>query len=774
MRPAFAAFALLISAAACSRGQIPRDTAHIDLCGLAAFRPGDDEVWRSAYIDEAQEWTFIPVPGTWERHGFPLLDGFAWYRTRFRIPSSLRDDSLLLVMSAVDDADEAYLNGALIGETGDFPPAVRREPCSLRVYPIPKALRGEHNSLAIRVYDSGESGGITGAIFRIIRASDLPATLDAVVDMPYRRPQLFISNGVAVSAIDPSRSVVDWSRPHLFHRFDNQLRTENTLSNLKLSVRRHGKRLDLSELECDTAGYLAGTGIVRGRYDGGAEVFWFHPFTTRDRILVAHARLPRNSGYEDPGFSAVFEKGSWEMREIEEDNAFELRRTFVLAWSSCCREFAERDLDNFLASPTFHGHPPHSVEAEHARWDSLLSERLYPPDALNDGEKAVYTQSVVALLLAQARPAGAGEGQITAAFIPDSRAVADPRLHLRSASALAETGALAAAGKALDFIAGAGAVAGAYALFSVYGEEFGVGYPYLVTPAHYTGDGGERIWPRPDLAELHFDGPAQFISAFESLRRNTVRAHARSGKPYSDSAFLAPRWPVISRRVADVLLYMRDSSGLIPHDASPWGPSLSRTPGIWASMHAAAALGTAARYAESMKDETRAYLYSRAADRTARTIRELAHSASLRERAADLTQLEALVFHPLLADGIGLGIFRPGSAEAEFAIQVVEQGFAVEAGGCAFSAQPDGDWFARQARPSIAMSLARAHLMSGNSERAEELFRSVTMTALKGGCLLPELIDPVTGNWYGGIPAIGEGAAEYILTAEKIAAARGK
>ena len=58
----------------------------------------------------------------------------------------------LLRLGAIIDADEAYLNGVLVGKTGyKYPP---------RKYPVPKGvLQAGKNILAVRVISNRETGG---------------------------------------------------------------------------------------------------------------------------------------------------------------------------------------------------------------------------------------------------------------------------------------------------------------------------------------------------------------------------------------------------------------------------------------------------------------------------------------------------------------------------------------------------------------------------------------------------------------------------------------
>ncbi len=744
----------------------------IDLRGLAAFRAGDDEVWRSKYIDESEGWSFIPVPGAWERAGFPLLDGFGWYRLRFTIPPSMRDDSLLLVMSAVDDADETYLNGTGIARTGAFPPLFRSELRSLRIYPLPRHLREEHNLLAIRVYDHADSGGITGSIFRIIRARDIGRVLDEIVDDPFRPPALYITNGAMVSAVSPVRGGIAWTRPRLHAEIEPGLVSEPILSNLVLTVQRNGIVEPAAARGAPTIGFLDATGVVRMQYPGGMIAELHHPRTSSIHALIVSVSWDEVEDLDDVGISATFDRIAWTVREHIEHTDGIHRKHFILVWHSCCDELAERDMEALLADRDAEGRPVWDLAREREVWDAVMQRMRFLPSLFSTDEQFVYRRSVLTLVQAQVREAGAGAGQIVDAFTPMSRARTHARDHLAACEALAEAGLVDEARAGLAFIEQAGH--DAYTFFSPRGTtDYGVGYPYLISPAPYAGSGTEYRWNNHLDADLRYDGMPAYIRAVDALRRAAVReGRTTAEQARIDSSFIAARWEHLRTRVADILLYRRDDEGLMPTDASPFGPGLSDAPGIVTSLHAAAALRISARYARVMRDDLRAFLYEEASARTVATVRT--RLAGVMQRASDssLTPLELTLFHPMLADAVWLELVDATSEEARTMIDVVERGFAIEDRQGFFNAQPDGDWFTRQARPIITLRLARACAVAGMSDCAESLFTVITAISARNNGLLPELIDPVSKSWYGALPSIGSGAAEYILTAETIARMR--
>jgi alpha-L-fucosidase 2 len=111
-------------------------------------------------------WTAIRVPGQWEdQEGgrWKSLDGFAWYRAFIEVPASWKGGEARLHLGRIDDSDEAFVNGRKVGATGALPPSYKGESGRERRYKVPAdCLRPGPNLIALRVYDGGGGGGITG------------------------------------------------------------------------------------------------------------------------------------------------------------------------------------------------------------------------------------------------------------------------------------------------------------------------------------------------------------------------------------------------------------------------------------------------------------------------------------------------------------------------------------------------------------------------------------------------------------------------------------
>ena len=85
-----------------------------------------------------------------------ISDGVIWFRAKINI-ENIESDFTLIIKNGIDDVDQTYFNGHLIGNTIGWDKA--------RNYKISKKIleKGE-NSIAIRVYDGGGPGGINGIV----------------------------------------------------------------------------------------------------------------------------------------------------------------------------------------------------------------------------------------------------------------------------------------------------------------------------------------------------------------------------------------------------------------------------------------------------------------------------------------------------------------------------------------------------------------------------------------------------------------------------------
>ncbi len=180
-----AAFLFLL---ACQRTQSYNS---IDLGAPWKFHSGDDPSWAGSQFDDSK-WEFINPSEIWEKQGYQNLDGFAWYRFRVVIPHSLVEDafikdSLQICLGKIDDYDQVFLNGELIGENGkNMPLKSRPRPDFFKAesywsvdrrYVLavsdPRIHWDGENVIAVRAYDQGGAGGMFSKPFEL-GMRDLP------------------------------------------------------------------------------------------------------------------------------------------------------------------------------------------------------------------------------------------------------------------------------------------------------------------------------------------------------------------------------------------------------------------------------------------------------------------------------------------------------------------------------------------------------------------------------------------------------------------------
>lgn len=110
--------------------------------------------WESFDFDDAN-WSMLKVPEIWESQGLPTFDGVVWYRYSFTLNDDQLSNDISLNLGTIDDNDQTYVNGELIGETRAWD--------KQRHYSIPKSvLKKGKNVIAVKVLDTGGGGGFYG------------------------------------------------------------------------------------------------------------------------------------------------------------------------------------------------------------------------------------------------------------------------------------------------------------------------------------------------------------------------------------------------------------------------------------------------------------------------------------------------------------------------------------------------------------------------------------------------------------------------------------
>ncbi len=137
----------------------------IELNGTWRFKKGDNMSYKDLAYDDSS-WQTVTLPSSWENHSNYYDDYvFGWYRKEIYIPQDYEGYALKLTLGKIDDVDQTFFNGQLIGESGvipyhDIPMESAWQTVREYIVPIDAIQYGEYNVISIRVYDAEGGGGL--------------------------------------------------------------------------------------------------------------------------------------------------------------------------------------------------------------------------------------------------------------------------------------------------------------------------------------------------------------------------------------------------------------------------------------------------------------------------------------------------------------------------------------------------------------------------------------------------------------------------------------
>lgn len=104
------------------------------------------------------KWSTVSLPTTFNALGFKD-DGVIWFKRSIQLPNTWQQQAIQLHLGKIDDFDQVFFNGQLIGKTDKNTP---HHWLKSRQYTIPAHLiRSGENEIRIRVFDQYSDGGFT-------------------------------------------------------------------------------------------------------------------------------------------------------------------------------------------------------------------------------------------------------------------------------------------------------------------------------------------------------------------------------------------------------------------------------------------------------------------------------------------------------------------------------------------------------------------------------------------------------------------------------------
>jgi hypothetical protein len=139
---------------------------------------GDTSNWSGNSYDDTH-WKRSEKAQPFEQSGFEKFKNFGWVRKKIVIPSSLKDSAekygyFFIALGRINDADQTFFNGKLVGQMGGMPPAHIQVDRGMRVYKVDvkEIFWDKENLIAVRIFSNFHNGGLWDENFYIIIPSE--------------------------------------------------------------------------------------------------------------------------------------------------------------------------------------------------------------------------------------------------------------------------------------------------------------------------------------------------------------------------------------------------------------------------------------------------------------------------------------------------------------------------------------------------------------------------------------------------------------------------
>jgi len=360
---------------------------------------------------------------------------------------------------------------------------------------------------------------------------------------------------------------------------------------------------------------------------------------------------------------------------------------------------------------------------------------------------AEFLDEAATLRMGQVRESGPGFGQILASLPPGLGElnaqwnISWVRDMAYATAALARAGHLSEARDALRF-----------QIEAPLGEHVAyVGRPYRISITRYFGNGAEESDCNADGPNIEFDGFGLFLWS--------LGEYVRAGGSIDD---VRPWWPVIRDEIADVLVSLIGTDGVILPDSSIWEVHFNgrQRRFTYTSLAAARGLCDAAMIAQLLGQDADSarYTLAGAGVRDAVVLGHTDAHGVLAQSAEDL-----VVGHGYLdaaaVEALNWGVVDPAGRVAQSTVAALRESLTV-AHGRGLMRNDDGGWYDSQEWVFIDLRLAAA---TRGTPGAMALTTWIDDQSARNGGNISELHEATSADYRGSVPMVGFGAGARIL-----------
>lgn len=704
----------------------------VSLNGEWQFKMGDDPSYKYEELD-THDWQRVLVPSGWSRLGLNKEKNVAWYRFRFTVPDKMLGRQLVLFAGTIDDADETYFNGVLVGKTGKFPPADESAWDTERKYAISKTLVKKENTIAIRVYNGIGDGGIYGGKVMLLAKAMHDRQVAAQLKSKKSYYQLTTSNGLAAAVYNIQTGAIENLYPHIFSYYDSGRAVKPILSNLH----------PVTTAPLLDARYKNNTHVIEAAYRDFT-ITYYTSFTKNDKLLYVVAK-GNTAAVENLVFKYDKVSGTVEERTMLKKEHGAITKYMAFGFSDTLN--AMPDMDKAIADM-----PSPDDELQYMK--TVFANCRYP-EGMTATEKQVFEQGISILKMSQAGAAEVlplAKGQVVASLRPGVWAICWVRDGAFAIEAMSRLGMYKEAKNALEFMLHATPTNQFVHYIHTDGKDYGAGVPYIISLTRYFGNGREECDYTTDGGpNIELDDLGLFLTAVYHYVNES-----------GDMAFLT-KWDNELRKVGNAIIHNITEKGMLRRDSGPWEHHLPGKEFVWAS-------GTCARGLQLLSqlqkkagagfadfENGSRQLYNGIMKNCLIDGRYIKGNAT-EQHPSDHHYYDAATFE-LFAGGLV-------TDKKLFATHMAEYNKHNRAAGDpqkGYIRFNSSDSYENQEWPFAGLRVAVAQKKLGNSMIAKQLISRITGYAASNHNQVPEILSNDLGLYKGAIPMVGYGSAAYIL-----------
>ena len=708
------------------------------------YREGDDSSYKNEGFND-QYWQSVPVNKLHNPLTIKQPHSFAWFRVSFNLTAIETKQDLVFLLGTIDDDDETYVNGVLIGKTGKFPPGDETAWDIQRNYLVKKELLKQHNVLAIRVFNAGADGGIAAGTgiynpkLGYLSSEGFKKLKQHLSQQKKSYQQLTTSNGLIAAVYNFKTDQIEAVYPHIFMAYDSAKFVQPFAINIHLA----------GGYKPINVRYLNNTHIIEVDYKN-FKVDYFASFTHPDKILYAvlkgnSAIIQHISFQSEKGKGTLLTNASTGI--LKGDHKY-----FLFSFNDSLHQ----NTDIYKTALMRIRSSSNELISKELLYMKSLFSNCHFPENLNRQERNLAEQSVAILKMSQVSSKEIfplSHGQILASLRPGNWAISWVRDASYSIEAMITLKMFTEARLGLEFMLQAAPTNQFIHYIHTDQKDYGVKVPYQISVTRYFGNGREESdYGEDNGPNIELDDFGLFLTAFADYV-------SKSG----DKDFYLKWNKVIVQQVVPAILQNIGTDQLIRPESGPWEHHLPGRQFIFTNAVCANGL------AEIATLQKKYDLPSDLIERASATLYDgiMKHYLISGEYFKGNVQDSLTVVHYYF-DAASFEVFANGliqdknifSSHMQVYNQEIRASMDSSKGYIRFNSN---DSYENQEWPFAGLRVAVAQNYFGNKKEAKKLIDRITSLASGNYNQIPEIISLDLNRYKGSIPMVGYGSGAYIL-----------